>query len=105
MKQLVTFIPRTVAECRNLLSDLRAHRDGHSFPDRYGFIDTFSAEEITELIGLIKAQIGDKTPESPAVSEAPKAETPAAPVKPGTKLGPKSGTKTSSKTTKTPAKK
>ncbi len=60
MKELINFIPKTVSECRRLLDDLRAHRDGVSVPDRYGFIGDLTKDEATTLIDLVSNQIGEK---------------------------------------------
>ncbi len=80
MSQLVTFIPRTTEECRKLLIDLRDNRDGIAIADRYGRIDALNASEIKALIGLIEAQIGEKTPQ-----KEPKKATSVPTTKPATK--------------------
>lgn len=73
MKELINFIPRTVAECRNLLVTLRDNPEGVSIADRDGSIDVLNSEEIKTLASLVERQIGEKTPKAP-VKEAPKAK-------------------------------
>lgn len=73
MKELINFIPRTVAECRNLLVTLRDNPEGVSIADRDGCIDVLNSEEIKTLASLVERQIGEKTPKAP-VKEAPKAK-------------------------------
>lgn len=71
MKELVTFIPRTLSECKRLLKELGDNRDGCALADRYGKIDVLNAEEIKALIALLEAQIGGPAapaPEAPAES-------------------------------------
>jgi hypothetical protein len=74
MKELVTFIPRTLSECKSLLKELNDNRDGYALADRYGKIDVLNAEEIKALIALLEAQIGG--PAAPA-PEAPTESAPA----------------------------
>lgn len=59
MKELVTFIPRTLSECKRLLKELNDNRDGYALADRYGNIDVLNAEEIKALVALLEAQIGE----------------------------------------------
>ena len=81
MKQLTNFIPKTPAECRELLIALQNNPEGVEISDRYGNMEKLDAEEIKSLCGLIEAQIG-KPAEAPA-AEAPKEATEATEAKTG----------------------
>lgn len=79
MSQLVNFIPKTFGECKALLKELNANRDGYSLADRYGNIDVLNAEEIKDLIGLLENHIGEKAQnDAPAKTEPKVKEEPAA---------------------------
>lgn len=77
MKQLTNFIPKTPAECRELLIALQNNPEGVEISDRYGNMEKLDTEEIKSLCGLIEAQIG-KPAEAPAAEtskEAPEEKT------------------------------
>lgn len=73
MKELIDFIPRTVAECRSLLVTLRDNPEGTTIVNRFGDILPIDAQECKTLASLVERQIGEKTPKAP-VKEAPKAK-------------------------------
>lgn len=66
MKQLVNFIPKSVAECRALLVKIRDGNAETEYTDRDGNVCTLSAAEAVELTRLVESQIGEKTPVRPA---------------------------------------
>lgn len=62
MSQLVTFIPKTMQECRELLEKLSAHREGMTVTDRLGYTTELTSDDVARLIALIEGQIGEKAP-------------------------------------------
>ena len=89
MKEIINFIPRTVAECRQLLEDIKG-KDAAQVADRYNRMCDLDKGEIEILVKLIESQIGAQAPmvepepvqqeenEVPAEEQAPEAEeTPA----------------------------
>ena len=81
MPELLNFIPRTANECRELVKDIDG-KSSATLTDRYGNTEELSADNIGELVKLIKDQIGEKSPQKDAKEKKeevihPNAKTPA----------------------------
>ena len=84
MKEIINFIPRTAAECRQLLADIKG-KDAAQVEDRYNRMHDLNKGEIEALVKLIEDQIGEQAPvaepepaqeepEAPEAEDAPAAE-------------------------------